>query len=213
MKKFQYILLDWDGCLAKTLDLWLKNYQKQFKKYGINLTDKEIVKKVFGDWNAPAKYGVKDPKAFMDALVADLNKDLRSVRLYDGVKETLSKLNKKQKVMALLTSSRKSSAKPALEKHGLSHIFQVFLGAEEVKKHKPDPELFNKALELLQASKRDTIVVGDNPDDVQAGKSAGLTTLTFYPKENSRFYTKEELLKENPDYFIEDFRKLTGVVG
>lgn len=56
MKTYTYILLDWDGCLAKTLDLWLEVYQQTFAEYNIFPEDKAIIQQVFGDWNGPKKF-------------------------------------------------------------------------------------------------------------------------------------------------------------
>lgn len=38
----QYVLLDWDGNLAKTLDIWLVACRAAVEKQGISKTDEEI---------------------------------------------------------------------------------------------------------------------------------------------------------------------------
>jgi hypothetical protein len=39
MKSYKYILLDWDGNPARTLDLWLDALRKGLEKRGHNFTD------------------------------------------------------------------------------------------------------------------------------------------------------------------------------
>jgi beta-phosphoglucomutase-like phosphatase (HAD superfamily) len=42
MKQYDYILLDWDGNLAKTLDLWLDTFRQVLDEEGFHPTDEEI---------------------------------------------------------------------------------------------------------------------------------------------------------------------------
>lgn len=42
MKKYEYILLDWDGNLAKTLDVWLVAWRTVLNENGYFPSDEEI---------------------------------------------------------------------------------------------------------------------------------------------------------------------------
>jgi len=48
-------------------------------------------------------------------------------------------------------------------------------------------------------------VVGDSPEDVVAGKAAGMFTVAY----TRGFFTLQELTKNSADVIIDDFAKLT----
>ena len=69
MKKYKLYLYDWDGCLAKTLNIWLDAYKKLFSEYGIQISEQTITTKVFGDWEGPKKVGIQDNEKFTKELL------------------------------------------------------------------------------------------------------------------------------------------------
>lgn len=210
MNGFNFILLDWDGCLAKTLDIWMHAYKKIFKDFGFQFSEEEIVK-IFGDWEGPKKIGVKDNKTFIKNLVTEVNLKLPYVELYSGVRETLTKLKNLGKKIAVITSSKKTLIFPALKNLQLENFFDVLLTEEDVVKHKPDPEIVDKSMSLLKAIKTETIIVGDSQKDILAGQAAGITTALFFPKENERFYKLSELMAYKPDNVFKDFSELSTI--
>ena len=64
---------------------------------------------------------------------------------------------------------------------------------------------------LLKAIKNETIILGDNQRDIQAGQAAKITTSLFFPKENERFYKLSELMAYKPDYIFSDFPELLTI--
>jgi|GEM_PF-6694527 len=42
MKTYDYILFDWDGTIAKTLDIWMEALKEVLEKDGHCLTDEQI---------------------------------------------------------------------------------------------------------------------------------------------------------------------------
>ncbi len=73
----------------------------------------------------------------------------------------------------------------ALEKAGLSELFTVVVSAEDVARMKPDPEVYQKALQTMnqRLSQRTNIlpseclVIEDSAPGVQAAKAAGMPVL------------------------------------
>lgn len=211
---YQYILLDWDGCLAKTLDLWLNVYKEIVGKRGIKVeNDLNFVKKSFGLWaRGFANVGVKDPeKAYQEAL-KKVEKDYIKVDLYEGTIELLAELRRRMKKTALVTSSFRYLVLPALKNTKTENFFDVILTRDDVKKGKPNPEIISEALKKLGGLKEEAVNVGDSYHDVQTGKNAGVPTIIFYPEENEKFYTLEELQSEKPDYLVRDFKELLDII-
>jgi pyrophosphatase PpaX len=211
-KKYNYILFDWDGTLARTLDVWFEAEKEMLKQYGITIPDEQLISS-FGDWEFGKKLGVKDNDKFIQELLVLVDEMLKRVELYANTKEVLLKLIEKGKRLALVTTAKKQNIEPQLERFGFKDIFEVVLTAEDVTNHKPDPEVVNKAIDILNAKKEETLIIGDGPKDIQAGKLAGITTVSFYPKENERFYSEASIKSHGADFVINNLLDLLKVVN
>jgi HAD superfamily hydrolase (TIGR01509 family) len=210
-KKYKYVLFDWDGCLAKTLDIWFWVEKDMLNKYGINPTDTELIKS-FGDWEFGKKMGIKDNDKFIRELLIDVDVRLKEVKLYGNVVDVLERLKVLGVKMGIVTTSKRESLSIALEKYNLNNFFSVILAAEDVVKHKPDPEVVNKAMTILNAENEKTLIIGDGPKDIVAGKAAGITTVSFYPKDNERYYSEDDIKSYGADFVIKDLLELLKVV-
>lgn len=49
-KSYNFVLFDWDGCIAKTLDVWPTAQVESFKQYGIDVTFDEAIRSCRGTW-------------------------------------------------------------------------------------------------------------------------------------------------------------------
>jgi pyrophosphatase PpaX len=212
MKEYKYILFDWDGCLAMTLDLWMQSYKEVFAEYNVHPTDKEITLKAFGDWNAPLKFGIDNVEEFTKKLKTKVRKNYSSLNLYHGVKETLQQLKTGNKKIALLTTSTHALIYPSLEHHELTDYFDAILTAESVTKHKPDAEIIEKALKELGGTKDEAIIIGDSKSDLGAAQNAGINSILFYPEHNHLFYDLKKLQAFNPTYTVTDFKRILEIL-
>ncbi len=213
MKKYKYVLFDWDGCLAKTLDIHLDSYKKTFAEYNIFPEDKTIAQEVFGDWNGPKKLGVNDIEIFTKKYLSRVNETYPTVSLYEGVAKTLDILKNRGKKMALITSSLRSTVQPALENNNLINMFDVFLAAEDVKNHKPDPEMINRALAQLTGNKEQAIIIGDSKSDLGSANNAAVDSLLYYPKHNEMFYNLDILKSYRPTFIVDKFKKILEIIS
>ncbi len=212
MKIYKYILLDWDGCLAKTLDVWLKAYQETFKEYDIHLEDKVITHEVFGDWNGPKKFGITDIDAYTKKLLTIVNKEYSAVKFYDDVPLVIKELKQRGKKLILVTSSQRTTLQSARIFGEIFSSVECILTAEDVQKHKPDPEVIEKALVFLEGTKEESIIVGDSKSDLGAAQNASIDSLLYYPKHNELFYDSKELLSYHPTHVVHEFKKILEVI-
>lgn len=212
MKRYVTFLLDWDGCMAMTLDIWLSAYITTFNEYGLNPDQNTITRHVFGDWQGPAKLGIRNTDEFTRILTQRVNDGYLSVDLYPGVQKTLIELKRRPVKLALLTSTKRVMLEPALVHHRLSGIFDVVLTAEDVTKHKPDPEIIFKALEMLGNNPEKSLMVGDSKSDLGAARNAGIDSMLYYPQHNQTFYDLNELSTYAPTYTIREFPQILGYV-
>lgn len=210
--KYKYLLFDWDGCLAKTVEVWLDGYQKVFSMYGMEPTLKEITDKVFGDWEGPAKLGIPDNDAFFEKMMPIIDKSIERVGLYPGAKQMLEESRARGARIALVSSSVRRHLDMAFSNNEIKDYFEIIISGEDVENHKPDPEVIYKALDFFKADKSEAVIIGDTKSDLLAGKNAGIDTILFYPNSHKLFYDKETLLKHEPTHVISELQEVLDFV-
>jgi putative hydrolase of the HAD superfamily len=99
----------------------------------------------------------------------------RMFALYDDVVPCLDRLREQGLEMAVI-SNWDYSLHRCLRTFDLERFFKVRLASLEEGVEKPDPRLFDIALQQMGASAPETLHVGDDPlDDVEGARRAGLT--------------------------------------
>lgn len=208
----QYILLDWDGNLAKTLDVWLAACRIALEQQGIFKTDEEIASS-FGQFTKYMEdWGVDDIDAAVARADEIAKEKLPNVELYPDALVVLEELRRRNKKLALITTSPHRNISHLLEKHGLISLFDVIIAGDDVKNHKPHAEPLETALEKLGGNKREAVMIGDSDKDLGAAKNAGLDSILFYPPEHKKFYDLEKLKALEPTHIVNDFRKILDLV-
>jgi HAD superfamily hydrolase (TIGR01509 family) len=110
------------------------------------------------------------------------------LRPLPGARELLEQLGRAGVQYAIATSGHREVAEPSLKMLGVKPEIPV-ITREEVKRAKPDPDLFLAAAERLQVSMANAMVVGDSVWDLLAARRAGCLAIGLL----SGGYGKEEL--------------------
>lgn len=61
MKDYDTFLFDWDGTLARTVELWVDQIYKRYGEYGIPISKADNARE-FGNLKSPLKYGLPPHK-------------------------------------------------------------------------------------------------------------------------------------------------------
>lgn len=210
MKKYKYILFDWDGCLAKTLQVWMKAYKTVFAEYGVYPSEQEIGHH-FGDWEGPKYFGIKDVEGCIKKIDEIAGEELKKVALYEDARKLLEKL-KGNKSLALLSSSPREILNAAVKHNNLTDYFEVVLAGEDVKNHKPHPEVIEKGLQMLKGAKSKAIIIGDSRKDLEAANNAEIDSILVYPQSHSLFYKFEELKAYKPTYIVNNLSEILRII-
>ena len=123
-----------------------------------------------------------------------------------GVSEALKELMADNYKIILLTNTSKKVISIASEKIPEINDFDLILTRDAIKKLKPDPAGFYKALEITGLKPEEVISVGDQASDILAGKRAGIRSIAVN-NDNLRHF-KPQLQEFNPEFIIEDLRQL-----
>ncbi len=213
---YQYLLFDWDGCLADTLSIWMESYLYVYNEiYHLNVNVSDVIAKSWGNWEKGAQnLGIKDYQKCMDLILERVLGDLPQVNLNPQVFETLQSLQEKVGLkMAVISSSKQNQVFPALKNLQIDHFFDVVLCEEDVQKTKPDPEIVYKSMKSLGAEVSNTLIIGDSSGDVLAGQKVGIDTVLYYPEINHRYYTKSKLQELHSSFFITDFSEILKLLN
>lgn len=212
MSPYQYVLLDWDGNIAKTLDIWLEAFKQPLVKRGINQSDNQIAAS-FGVFNDYMKtLGITDPEVVMQEADEIAKQMLMGVELYPDTIEVLSQLRSLGKKTALITSSPSKNVLPILQKYSMTHLFDAIVTHEDTILHKPHAEPLEKALQLIGGNTASAIMIGDSDKDIGAAVNAGIDSILFYPKEHEKFYDKSQLQELKPTFTITEFHEILDII-
>jgi HAD superfamily hydrolase (TIGR01509 family) len=95
-------------------------------------------------------------------------------QLLPGVERYLADARRLGLKTAVASSSTSTWVMEHLERFGIHQHFDAILCREDVSRTKPDPELYQTALERLSVSAADTIAFEDSTNGIKAAKAAGI---------------------------------------
>ncbi|EDZ61975.1 HAD family hydrolase [Sulfurimonas gotlandica GD1] len=99
--------------------------------------------------------------------------------LYDGVKETLEKLVASGVKVSVATNAPTPFASRMLKHLGVDEMFDLIIGADQVRVSKPDPQMLHEILNHygFDRTKDEAWMVGDNSKDMLSAKNAGISSM------------------------------------
>lgn len=182
MKSFQCVLFDFDGLLINSEEKMVDCWKKTTIHYNLHVpqdyfdhiagVDRLVTfERLVKDYNLKVnslEFFAKRQE-YLDAMV-----ESGEISLMPGIEDMLEYLYNEEIPMFIVTSSSVSWPKKVINILKIGHYFSGILGKENVKKVKPDPELYLMALDTFHLKKETTLVFEDSIPGVQAAKQAGL---------------------------------------
>ncbi|MBI2075797.1 MAG: HAD-IA family hydrolase [Candidatus Aenigmarchaeota archaeon] len=211
--KFDLVIFDLDGVLVDSTEAITNTFnQVLIKAAGISVSDKNIIKMI----------GMPLDQMFERYLPNSMKGEARNcsrmyrqiygktcvqgTKVYDGVIDVLEYL--KSSKLAVATTKYSNEAEILLKGMAIRKYFKFVLGADDVRKPKPNPEVIDKILDLAGVSRSKAAIVGDTAYDILAGKSAGITTIAA----TYGFQNKDVLAAAKPDFLIDSLPDLKSIV-
>jgi HAD superfamily hydrolase (TIGR01549 family) len=207
---YSWVLLDWDGCIADTLGLWVKAYEKVLPKHGIHASPEDIWKKLCIG-NVPKQFAVADIAQCRQDIGEAAAELFQDVLLYENVKSTLEAVTNHAK-LAIISNTRSHLLHPVLKRHQLDNVFASIVTQEDVAKPKPHPEGLFKTMESLGADPQRTLFVGDSDKDLEVARHGGIDSALFYPSQHEGLYDFERLQTYEPTHVLRNFQELEQLV-
>ncbi len=122
-----------------------------------------------------------------------------------GVADCVRRLHEHGWLQAVASSAPRENIRVVLEATGLDRCFDATFAAEDVRKGKPDPEVFLTAAARLGVPASRCIVVEDAPAGVEAARRAGMKAVGVGTGRNLHADITAASLKHLPD---DAFQKL-----
>ena len=174
---FKCVISDLDGTLVDTFEANFQAYWRAFQETGKILT-REKYKQCFG-------LGFKDFIANfeMQSFEEDRIHSLKSkyypeyfhlVKLNEKLLELLETLHATGTLTGLATVSSKVNVQNLLTVFPrLKECFSVIVTGEDIKKHKPDPEIYLTVMKKLEVDPENTVIFEDSEVGLEAAKRSG----------------------------------------
>ncbi len=108
----------------------------------------------------------------------------------------LNNLKKEGYKLALASNSIRLTVDMMMEKSGLKQYLDFTLSNQDVKKPKPDPEIYIKAIEKLNLKPNQCLILEDNQKGIEAGKKAGAFLLKINCVDDVNYCNIKKRIKE-----------------
>ena len=89
----------------------------------------------------------------------------------------LSKLKNEGYRMAVCSNSVRNSVEVMIEKASLIEYMDFLISNQDVSKGKPDPEMYNKAIEKMGFNPKECMIVEDNENGIKAARASGANVM------------------------------------
>ena len=179
--KTKLVLFDLDGTLIDTAPDFLMSLNNVLSKYGKkNVTAKEIrnyisegsskLIKFFFEIN----YEHEDFEKYKSDFLSEYKKNLnKKSKLFDGMPDLLDYLDEHSIMYGIVTNKFFKYTEPLVNSFPELKNIKIIICPDHVKNSKPYPEGILLACKKLNVRPEETIYLGDHPNDLKAGLSAG----------------------------------------
>ena len=179
------IFFDLDGTLIDTECLYFRFWKAGCAYYGYEMSDEEALNMRSRDVNSAMEYlssisnGLLDYYKVKAKRIELMNEYLLThpIKLKEGAKELLEKLQKEGKRLYLVTANMVDKALKTLKDVGLDGYFVNVISAKDVARGKPYPDVYLKAAQVVGVKPEETIVFEDSPNGLKSSYAAGCFTV------------------------------------
>lgn len=200
----QAVIFDMDGVITDTMGFHYKAWKKALVAYGIKVGHCDIYLRegqkgldTALEMMQERNIDFSDDKAReILKLKEDIFKQISHPKLMRGAPELLADLKKEGYKMALVTGTARREVSHILPSK-LLKLFDFTLTGNEVKAGKPDPEPYNRALEVLKLQPREAVVIENAPFGITSAKGAGIYCIAVCTYLEAKYLQDADLILKN----------------
>jgi beta-phosphoglucomutase-like phosphatase (HAD superfamily) len=206
-------IFDVDGTLIDSVDLHAAAWVEVLRHFGIDVAFGDVRSQIGkgGDQLLPVFVSAQR-LADEEQIISDFRSDLFErqylprVRAFPGVPALFQRVRLGGMKIALASSGKADEVENYARIAAVTDLIDLATTADDVKRSKPEPDIFEAALaKLAPLSAGESIVIGDTPWDVIAAKKAGLRTIGMlcggFPEDDLRDAGAIAIFKDPEDLF------------
>lgn len=179
------VIFDMDGVLVDSEGQWERLFHELLAQHGCKLSEKDRIE----------LYGCSDKheNEILGRILGMSENDMAVEKheyvtahqfsyadiIIPGAKDNVERLHDCGLKLALASSSFESDVSRMLCECDMDGLFDVVVTGDMVKRAKPDPSIYTRAIALLGTTSSHAVAVDDSPVGVQAASGAGLYVIQF----------------------------------
>ena len=211
-RKISLIVYDFDGTLVDTLFDIADAVNLSLGELGLQTLSRDTIRKYVGKGverlmaQSINGTGYADLPCAVELFRKYYSKNLMNhTRFYPSGREILDHFHDKKQ--AICSNKPEDFVRRILQSLDSMDCFDAILGGDSLKSKKPDPEGLLHLLDLFQCSPEQTVLIGDSPVDIEAGKRAGVVTCVV----SFGFGDPKEITSAGPDCCVDHLSELKNL--
>lgn len=182
MSKIKAILFDMDGVLIDAKDWHFEALNKALRLFGHEITKYDHIHNFDGLPTRDKLKLISEESYLPEKLHGFINElkqqytreeiELKCRPLFQH-EYALSKLKNEGYVLAVCSNSIRDTIENMMNKSALNGYLSLIMSNEDVKKAKPDPEIYLKAMEKLSFKPSECLILEDNKNGIKAALDSG----------------------------------------
>lgn len=200
------IIFDMDGVLVDSIKPIWESFNLLLKEEGVHFSDEYIKKNLarslrdnLAAWKK--EFGIKeyDLMEFSKRAGEIQFELLKHEKVNQSLLNLLLQSRKQNIKCAVATSSLRWRAEKILDLLNIKEFFTVLVTADDIKNHKPAPDIFLEAARQLKIKPEECVVIEDAGNGIDAAKNANMKAIGLVTK----YHPAHEL--KHADLVINDF--------
>lgn len=204
-KKIKAIIFDMDGVLIDARDWHYEALNKALSMFGMAISRFDHLVTYDG---LPTKEKLK-MLSLEKGLPGGLHSFINELKQQFTIEEVilkcrpvfhhqyaLTRLKDEGYKLVVCSNSIKDTITIMLTKAGIIDYFDFYLSNQDVKKSKPDPEMYNTAIAKLGLTKDECLIVEDNENGIKSAVASGAHLLRVYNVNDVHYQSITHRIKE-----------------
>ncbi len=206
------VIFDKDGVITDTIPFFYEIYKEIFSGFGVEIEFHEYylesIQKLRSIQEILKENGVNVERNVYHAKIRELYNEMADehLRLIPDIKKVLDEFYGKY-TLAIGTSNHRPFVDHEMDRFELKKYFEVIVTGDDVKKDKPDPEVYIECAKKIGMTPDECIVVEDTLAGLTAAKGAKMKCVILRHE-----YSKDIDFSE-ADYIVDSILELKNIIG
>lgn len=211
-KRIRGIIFDLDGTLIEAYEAIYLGLKEVFQQAGREMFPYEELKHFLKADLESTLHQFFSPEETQQKIPV-MRKKYEEVYLdhthfLDGAKETIETLHNRGVILGVASNKFGRFSRLALNHLKVSSYFKSVIGAGDVPRNKPFPDMIHTVLREMELPPEEVVFVGDTLTDIETGKEAGVDVYAL----PTGFHTRKELSQKKPKRILRSLKELISLV-